>query len=55
MSEPFDKETDWTEVPSNHALIARASDRVKIVPFELAISTASDAEPVPVRRIIAGR
>lgn len=55
VSEPFDKETDWTEVPSNHALIARASDRVNIVPFELAISAASDAEPVPVRRIIARR
>lgn len=44
-----------TDVPQNLALIARASDRVKIVPFELAISATSDAEPVPVRRIIARR
>jgi glutamine amidotransferase len=55
VSEPFDKETDWTEVPPNHALIARASDRVKIVPFELAISGEADAEPAPARRIIARR
>lgn len=55
VSEPFDKETDWTEVPPNHAVIARASDLVKIVPVELANSTASDAEPAPVGRIIARR
>jgi glutamine amidotransferase len=55
VSEPFDKETDWTEVPANHALIARANESVKIVPFDLAISTGSNAEPTPVRRIIARR
>jgi glutamine amidotransferase len=55
VSEPYDKETDWTEVPPNHALIVRASDRVKIVPFELAISGGSEAEPAPARRIIARR
>ena len=53
--EPFDKETDRTEVPPNHALIARASESVKIVPFDLAISSGSEAEPAPVRRIIARR
>jgi glutamine amidotransferase len=55
VSEPFDKETDWTEVPTNHALIARASDSVKIVPFVPAISSGSEAEPATVRRIIARR
>ena len=55
VSEPFDKETDWTEVPPNHALVARASETVKIVPFDLAISSGSEAEPAPVRRIIARR
>lgn len=53
VSEPFDKETDWTEVPANHALVARASESAKIVPFDLAISSGSEAEPAPVRRIIA--
>ncbi|MEY9598459.1 putative glutamine amidotransferase [Bradyrhizobium japonicum] len=55
VSEPFDKETDWTEVPPNHALVARASETVKIVPFDLAISGEADAEPARVRRIIARR
>ena len=27
VSEPFDKENDWSEVPPNHALIAVASRR----------------------------
>lgn len=55
VSEPFDKESDWTEVPPNHALIARASESAKIVPFDLAISSGADAEPAPVRRIISRR
>jgi hypothetical protein len=42
-------------VPPNHALIARASENVKIVPFDLAIPSGSEAEPAPVRRIIARR
>ena len=40
VSEPFDKEPDWTEVPPNHALVALASRAVEIVPFDLAISAA---------------
>lgn len=55
VSEPFDKETDWTEVPPNHVLVARASESAKVVPFELASSGGADAEPAPVRRIIARR
>lgn len=33
VSEPFDKEPDWTEVPPNHVLVARASQRAEIVPL----------------------
>lgn len=55
VSEPFDKESDWTEVPPNHVLVARASESAKVVPFELASSGGTDAEPAPVRRIIARR
>lgn len=55
VSEPFDKDEDWAEVPPNHTLIARASESVKIVPFTLAITGECDAEPVPSRRIVAGR
>ncbi|SCB28644.1 glutamine amidotransferase [Bradyrhizobium yuanmingense] len=55
VSEPFDKESDWAEVPPNHALIARASEAVKIVPFDLAISSTLGAEPATIRRIIARR
>ena len=54
VSEPFDKESDWIEVPPNHALIARASEFARIVPFELALSGTSEAEPAPIRRINAG-
>ena len=38
VSEPFDKEEDWAEVPPNHALIARASETVKIVPLQFQVS-----------------
>ena len=54
VSEPFDKESDWIEVPPNHALIARASEFARIVPFELALSGTPEAEPAPIRRINAG-
>jgi glutamine amidotransferase len=33
VSEPFDKEPDWTEVPANHALVALASQSASIVPI----------------------
>ena len=55
VSEPFDKEENWTEVPPNHALIARESESVKIVPFDVTICSGNGREPVPVRRISAGR
>jgi glutamine amidotransferase len=55
VSEPFDKESNWTEVPPNHALIARASENVKIVPFDATICGSADREPAPARRISARR
>jgi predicted glutamine amidotransferase len=33
VSEPFDKEPDWIEVPTNHALVAKSSKSAEIVPF----------------------
>src|SRR5215212_10042817 len=33
VSEPFDKELDWTEVPPNHVLVAPAFRPVEIVPI----------------------
>ncbi|WP_291629644.1 proton-conducting transporter membrane subunit, partial [Bradyrhizobium sp.] len=55
VSEPFDKEENWIEVPPNHALIARASESVKIVPFDATISSGAEVEPAPTRRISARR
>ena len=52
VSEPFDKETDWTEVPANHALIARASDNAKFIPFDLAISGGADRNPPLSERLL---
>ncbi len=54
VSEPFDKEPGWIEVPPDHALVARASEPAKMVPFKIAISNADAAEPVPIRRLNAG-
>ena len=55
VSEPFDKESDWAEVPPNHVLIARASENVKVVPFDPAISGERNVEPASPKRIIARR
>jgi glutamine amidotransferase len=53
VSEPFDKEPDWTEVPPNHALIALASRPAQIVPFVPADLAVHEAEPTRIRRINA--
>ena len=44
VSEPFDKEDDWTEVPEGHVLVARASAPVEIVPLHLTVSPVKTAE-----------
>lgn len=33
VSEPFDKDSEWIEVPADHVLIARASQRALVVPI----------------------
>ena len=54
VSEPFDKESNWTEVPPDHVLVARASEPAKIVPFNVTISGEGRTEPGRVVRINAG-
>jgi glutamine amidotransferase len=53
VSEPFDKEADWSEVPANHALVALASQPAQIVPFLPADLASENAEPPRIRRINA--
>jgi len=53
VSEPFDKEDDWTEVPEDHVLVARASEPVEIVPLHLTVSPVENAELPRVSRINA--
>jgi glutamine amidotransferase len=53
VSEPLDKEPDWSEVPANHALIARASSPAQIVPFLPTDLADRQAEPNRIRRINA--
>ena len=53
VSEPFDKEDHWTEVPEGHVLVARASEGVEIVPLHLTVSPVEKAELPRVGRINA--
>jgi glutamine amidotransferase len=53
VSEPFDKEPGWSEIPPNHALIALASEPARIVPFLPAVLALPEAEPARIRRINA--
>ena len=53
VSEPFDKEDDWTEVPENHVLVARASAPIEIVPLHLTVSAVKSAELPHASRINA--
>jgi len=50
VSEPFDKEPDWVEVPINHGLIARASKRAEIVPL---LPLHTKQEPLQMHRVVA--
>ena len=52
VSEPFDKEPEWAEVPINHALIARASKRAEIVPL-VPLRTSTTQEPLQMQRVVA--
>ncbi len=52
VSEPFDKEPDWIEVPPDHVLVARAARPVEIVPLFTAQSLALDAERKRSQRVV---
>jgi len=53
VSEPFDKESDWIEVPAHHALIALASRPAEIVPFRPAAATEIWPEHTRLQRVNA--
>jgi predicted glutamine amidotransferase len=53
VSEPFDREPDWTEVPANHALIALASRPAEIVPFMASAAPEIRPERARMQRVIA--
>jgi glutamine amidotransferase len=52
VSEPYDKEPDWIEVPPDHVLVARASKRAEIVPLFAAHSLGLEAERKRSQRVI---
>jgi len=52
VSEPYDKEPDWIEVPPDHVLVARASKRAEIVPLVAAHSLGLEEERKRSRRVI---
>ena len=53
VSEPFDKEPDWTEVPPNHALVALASTSAEIVPLLESSSPERKQERLRSQRVVA--
>jgi ergothioneine biosynthesis protein EgtC len=52
VSEPFDKEPDWTEVPPNHVLVALASRPAEIVPFLESSSPERKQERPRLHRVV---
>jgi predicted glutamine amidotransferase len=54
VSEPFDKDPDWIEVPENHALIALVSKPVEIVPILTVDSNNQKQEHFGLQRVVAG-
>ena len=53
VSEPFDKEPDWTEVPPNHALVALASTSAEVVPLLESRAPQRKQEPTRLQRVVA--
>ena len=53
VSEPFDKDPNWIEVPPNHVLIALASQSAEVVPFLPAYATENAEEPLQMQRVVA--
>jgi glutamine amidotransferase len=52
VSEPYDKEPDWSEVPANHVLVALAAERAKIVPIFQSNSIDAGEERARSQRVI---
>jgi glutamine amidotransferase len=52
VSEPYDKEPDWIEVPPDHVLVARASRPTEIVPLFAAGSPRIAAERKRSQRVV---
>lgn len=52
VSEPYDKEADWTEVPPNYVLVARARQRAEMVPIFDANSLGLEWEHKRSQRVI---
>jgi predicted glutamine amidotransferase len=53
VSEPFDKEPDWQEVPPNHVLVAPSSGAVEMVPIFPATRHELPEERSVTHRVIA--
>jgi predicted glutamine amidotransferase len=53
VSEPFDKEPDWIEVPPNHALVAPVSKPAEIVPIMRPKSVEIKQEHMRLQRVVA--
>lgn len=52
VSEPYDREPDWIEVPPDHVLVARASCASEIVPLFAAGTAGLDAERKRSQRVV---
>ena len=52
VSEPYDREPDWIEVPPDHVLVARASCAAEIVPLFAAGTAGLDAERKRSQRVV---
>jgi len=54
VSEPFDKDPNWIEVPANHALVAVAHKSATIVPFLPSHAPEKTEELPHLQKVIAG-
>ena len=52
VSDPYDREPDWIEVPPDHVLVARASCAAEIVPLFAAGTAGLDAERKRSQRVV---
>jgi glutamine amidotransferase len=52
VSEPFDKDSEWIEVPADHVLIARASERAQVVPIPHDNFVSLQQERPPFQRVV---